>query len=152
MTGIVPALAILSVATAAAASSGVSKMPWAAVLLGIAGSAATALTYEAWYIGVDADVASTPFALLLAAAIASIALNGSAIVALLLPAFRRAGMRTGVIVLLSVMVGVSGGAITLLYFFPIVSALLGAAAALLVVVLMYRAEHRRAVSRAAIVR
>ena len=149
MTGIVPVLAILAVATGAAASSGVLKTPWAAALLGIAGSAATTLTYEAWYAGVDAEGASTPFVLLLAAAIASIALNGSAIIALLLPAFRRAGMQTGVIVLLSVMVGISGGAIALLFFFPLFSALLVAAAALLVVVLMYRAEHRRTASRAA---
>jgi hypothetical protein len=149
-TGIVPALAILAVATAAAASSGVLRTPWAAAVLGIAGSAATALAYEAWYAGVDAEAAATPSVLLLAAAIASVALNGSAIITLLLPAFRRAGMHTGAIVLLSVMVGVSGGAITLLFFFPIFSALLVAAAALLVVTLMHRTERRRTAARTAI--
>lgn len=142
LTGVVPVLAILAVAAAAQASSRVLKVPWGAVVLGILGSAATAVTYELWYSGVEEGLGS-PTPLLIAAG-ASIVLNGAAISLLIRPILRELPVGAGIAV--AVLVVFFGGTIALLSVFPMVSTVLAAAGAVTVVALMRRAERRTSIA------
>lgn len=138
LTGVVPALAILAVASAASASSSVLKAPWGAAILGALGSVATSVTYELWYSGVDDVQASS--ALLFAAAGTSVALNGAALAILMGPVLRN--LPLGLAVLVVALVVVVGGAVALLIVFPMMSTVLAAAAAVITVLLLRRTESR----------
>lgn len=141
LSGVVPALAILAVASAAQASSRVPKTPWGAAILGVLGSGAASVAFETWYAGVDAAAPQSD-APLLVAACASVALNGAALAVLVHPALRT--LPTGAAIALLTLVAVCGGTATLLLLFPMVSALAIAAGAVIAVLLMRRAETRAA--------
>jgi hypothetical protein len=142
LTGVVPALAILAVGCAARASSRVLKVRWSAVVLGVLGSVATSLTYEQWYSGVEGTQPSN--ALIIIAACASIALNGSALVVLMAPGLR--SLPAGAAIALGALILVFGGAVALAFVFPMLSTLLVALGAVITVIVMRRAEGRPALA------
>ncbi|MBP3976509.1 hypothetical protein [Microbacterium sp. BLY] len=137
LTGVVPALAIVSLGLAAHASSRVLKVSWGAVALGVAGSAATSIACELWYVGVDAGELFT--ALLIAVACVAVALNGMAVAVLLRPLLRQLSLVGGVAVGLPVVA--FGGAAVLLAVLPILTTVFIAVGTLTAVILLHRAER-----------
>ncbi|KYJ97340.1 MULTISPECIES: hypothetical protein [unclassified Microbacterium] len=137
LTGVVPALAIVSLGLAAQASSRVLKAPWLAVVLGVAGSVATSIVCEFWYVGVAAG--QLLMAPLLAVACAAVALNGMAVAVLIRPLLRQLSLVSAVAV--GVIVVVFGGAAFLLFVLPILTTVFIALGALTAVILLHRAER-----------
>jgi hypothetical protein len=136
LTGVAPILAILALVSAAEASSRFLKAPWLAASLAMLGSVASSVTYELWYGAVDGAPTSPP--LLLAAAAGSIALNGAAIAALILPALRQ--LSVGATIAVLALVIVFGGIAALLIVLPMLSSVLISAGAITGVLLIRRAE------------
>lgn len=137
LIGVVPALAILAIATATQASSRILRTPWAAAILGVLGAGATSLACEQWYARVeDAQGSAAP---LIVAVGAAVALNGSAIAALGLPAVSELPLPAGIAIL--ALLALFGGAAVLLFAFPAGTTVVVAVTSLVVVVMMWRSER-----------